>query len=72
MSTKEVLQAKVQELEEREWDVPAIEARFRKLEADGIPQKTLDRDHLVALRQQIVAQVRADKTSTAGDQDAHS
>jgi C_GCAxxG_C_C family probable redox protein len=58
MSTKEALKAKVQELEEREWDVPAIEARFRKLEADGIPQKTLDRDYLVAHKQQILDRVQ--------------
>ena len=58
MSTKEALKAKVQELEEREWDVPAIEARFRKLEADGIPRKTLDRDQLVARKQQILDRVQ--------------
>jgi len=58
MSTKKALKAKVQELEEREWDVPAIEARFRKLEADGIPQKTLDRDHLLAHKQQILDRVQ--------------
>ena len=58
MSTKEVLKAKVQELEEREWDVPAIEARFRKLEAGGIPKKIIDRDHVLTHKQQILDRVQ--------------
>jgi C_GCAxxG_C_C family probable redox protein len=58
MAAKEVLKAKVQELEDREWDVQAIEARFRKLEAEGIPQKTLDRGHILAHKQQILDRVQ--------------
>lgn len=58
MAANEVLKAKVQELEKRDWDVQAIEARFRKLEAEGIPQKTLDRDHILAHKQQILDRVQ--------------
>lgn len=58
MSTKEILKEKVRELEEREWDVPAIEARFRTLEAEGISPKTLDREHILAHKQEILDRVQ--------------
>lgn len=58
MSAKEGLKAKVQELEGRKWDVQAIEARFRKLEAEGIPQKILDRAYILAHKQQILDRVQ--------------
>jgi len=57
MSDHEALKAKVQELAERTWDVPAIEARFRKLEKDGIHRKTLDRDEIMTNKQQILDRV---------------
>ena len=50
--------AKLKELEQREWDVPAIEARFRKMESEGIPKKTLERDMLLAEKQQILDRVQ--------------
>jgi hypothetical protein len=37
MADYEALKTRVQELAERVWDVPAIEARFKKLAAEGIP-----------------------------------
>jgi C_GCAxxG_C_C family probable redox protein len=58
MADYETLKAKVQELAEREWDVPAIEARYRKLAAEGIPKKRLDRDEILANRQQILDRVQ--------------
>jgi C_GCAxxG_C_C family probable redox protein len=58
MSAKGGLKAKVQELEGRKWDVQAIEARFRKLEAEGIPQKILDRAYILAHKQQILDRVQ--------------
>jgi len=58
MAADEELKAKVRELEERVWDVRAIEARFRKLEAEGIPGKTLGRDEVLADKQQILDRVQ--------------
>ncbi|MBW1799732.1 MAG: C_GCAxxG_C_C family protein [Deltaproteobacteria bacterium] len=52
------LKAKVQELAGRNWDVPAIEARYKKLTTEGIPGKALDRDELFAEREQILDRVQ--------------
>ena len=52
------LQARVQELAERDWDIPAIEARVKRLVAEGIPRKMLDRNEILANRQQILARVQ--------------
>lgn len=52
------LQARVQELAEREWDRPAIEARVKKLAAEGILKKTLDREEILANKRQILERVR--------------
>ena len=57
MADLEALKEKVQELTERVWDVTAIEARFRKLEAEGIPRKTLNRDEILANKQQLLDRV---------------
>jgi C_GCAxxG_C_C family probable redox protein len=48
----------VQELAERDWDVPALEARVRKLAAEGIPKKTLDPKEMVANKEQILDRVQ--------------
>jgi C_GCAxxG_C_C family probable redox protein len=58
MADYEALKAKVQELAERVWDVPAIEARHKKLAAEGIPRKTLNRDEILANKQQILDRVQ--------------
>ena len=58
MADYEALQARVRELAERDWDVPAIEARVKKLVAEGIPRKTLNRDEILANRQQILERVQ--------------
>jgi len=52
------LKAKVQELAERDWDMSAIETRYRKLATEGIPRKTLDRDEIWARRKQILDRVQ--------------
>jgi C_GCAxxG_C_C family probable redox protein len=52
------LKARVQELGERDWDMPAIEARYKKMAAEGIPKKTLNRDEVLANRQQILDRVQ--------------
>ena len=58
MADYEALKTRVQELAERDWDVPAIEARFKRLAAEGIPKKTLDRDEIAANKQQILDRVQ--------------
>jgi C_GCAxxG_C_C family probable redox protein len=52
------LKTKVAELGERTWDIAAITARYEKLVANGIPQKKIDRDQLIADRDQILARVQ--------------
>jgi len=52
------LKKKVDELAERDWDVPAIEARVRKLAREGIPKKKLDPKELLANKQQILDRVQ--------------
>jgi len=57
MTDYETLKKKVDELAERKWDVAAIEARVKKLLADGIPKKKLDPKEMLANREQILAHV---------------
>ncbi len=52
------LAARVQELADRDWDVPAIQARFARLHDDGIPRRTLDGAALRADKQQILDRVQ--------------
>ena len=52
------LKKKVDELAARDWDVPAIEARIRKLAKDGIPRKKLDPKELLANKQQILDRIQ--------------
>jgi C_GCAxxG_C_C family probable redox protein len=52
------LQARVQELAQRDWDIAAIEARVKLLVAEGIPRKKLDRAEILANRQQILDRVQ--------------
>jgi C_GCAxxG_C_C family probable redox protein len=54
----EILKAMIQELADREWDMPAIEGRHKRLLADGIPQKFLNRDEIVAHRKEILDRVQ--------------
>ena len=58
MADYEVLQVRVQELAEREWNVSVLEARVRKLAAEGIPKKTLNRDEILANKPQILDRVQ--------------
>lgn len=58
MADYAALKAKVQELADRAWDMPAIEARYRRLAAEGIPKKTLKRDEILANKQQILDRVQ--------------
>ena len=58
MGDKAEFTAKLKELEERKWDVQAIEARFRKMESEGIPKKSLERHELLAEKKQILDRVQ--------------
>jgi len=51
------LKKKVDELAARDWDIPALEARIRKLSEKGIPRKKLDPKELLANKQQILDHV---------------
>jgi C_GCAxxG_C_C family probable redox protein len=52
------LKQKVDELAARAWDVPALEARIRKLSREGIPKKKLDPKELLANRERILDHVQ--------------
>jgi len=52
------LKEKVDELAERAWDIPAIEARIRKLAKEGIPRKKLDPKELLANKEEILDRVQ--------------
>jgi C_GCAxxG_C_C family probable redox protein len=58
MADYQALKARVQELAERDWNVPALEARVRKLAAEGIPKKTLNRDEILANKEQVLDRVQ--------------
>ncbi len=58
MTDYEALKIKVQELAERDWDRPAIEARYKRLAAEGIPRKRLNREEILANKQQILDRVQ--------------
>jgi C_GCAxxG_C_C family probable redox protein len=52
------LKARVQELAQRDWDAPALEARVRKLAAEGIPKKKLAPQEMLAHKEQILDRVQ--------------
>jgi C_GCAxxG_C_C family probable redox protein len=54
----EAVRARVKELAERDWNVPALEARVKKLAAEGIPKKTLDPKEMLANKEQILDRVQ--------------
>jgi len=58
MADHEALKARVQELAERDWDAPALEARVKKLAAEGIPKKKLDPKEMLANKEQILDRVQ--------------
>lgn len=58
MADYEALKIRVQELAGREWDVPGLEARIKKLETEGIPRKKLDPAEVLANKEQILDRVQ--------------
>ncbi len=58
MADYEALKARVRELAGRTWDLPAVERRYRKLAAEGIPRKRLDREQVSAEKGRILDRVQ--------------
>ena len=58
MPDKQMLKAKLQELVERNWDLPAIEARCRHFSSHGIPARILDRERILANRNEVMDRVQ--------------
>ncbi|MQY80741.1 MAG: hypothetical protein GH158_00650 [Dehalococcoidia bacterium] len=58
MANYEALKTKLQELVERNWDLPTIEARYRKMSTQGIPKRTLNREEILAHKQQILDRIQ--------------
>ena len=58
MADQNTLKEKVEELAERAWDVAAIEARFRKLTQENIIKKELNRNEVIAGKQEILDRVQ--------------
>jgi C_GCAxxG_C_C family probable redox protein len=58
MADTAALEKKLKELAERDWNVPALEARIKKLTAEGIPGKTLNPDEMLADKPQILDRVQ--------------
>ena len=54
----EALRSKVQELADRDWDVVAIEKRFKTLTSKGIPKKTLDHNEILTNKAEILDRVQ--------------
>ena len=58
MADYEKLKSKRQQLAARDWNVPALEARIKKLADEGIPCKGIARDEILANRQIIQDRVQ--------------
>jgi len=58
MADISTLKSKLQELADRKWDLPVIEARCKELITNGIPLKKLNRDSILANKKEILARVQ--------------
>ena len=58
MADYEALKRKAQELAERKWDLPAIEARCKALAATGFAKKPRNREEILADKRQILDRVQ--------------
>src|SRR5512139_1442051 len=58
MTDYAALKQKVDELAQRAWEVPTLEARVKKLAAEGIPKKILDPKEMLANKEQILDRVQ--------------
>jgi C_GCAxxG_C_C family probable redox protein len=58
MNGKLNIQEKIQELLERNWDLPSIESRFNKMLEEGIPRMALNASAMVRDKEQILNRVQ--------------
>ena len=58
MADYEEFRARVQKQAEKAWDVPAIEAWFKKLTEKDIPRKRLNREEIMANKEKILKRVQ--------------
>lgn len=58
MTDYEEFQTKVQKQAEKAWDVPAIEAWFKKLTEEDIPRKKLNQGKIIANKEKILNRVQ--------------
>lgn len=58
MTNTEALQARIEELAARDWDLPSIEARFNKLIEEGIVRKSLSREETINTKEKILDRVQ--------------
>ena len=58
MLEKKAIKARVDELAERAWDIPAIKARYKKLASKGISKKILTRDEILPNKKRILDRVQ--------------
>jgi hypothetical protein len=58
MDQREAVKARVRALAARAWDVPAIEARYRRLLQDGIAPRRLDSAAVVTAKAAILDRVQ--------------
>ncbi len=58
MPQTEIFKTKIQELMNREWDMPAIKSRYLKLSQHDIPPKTIDPKGVVSQKEQILDRVQ--------------
>jgi C_GCAxxG_C_C family probable redox protein len=58
MTDYEEFRAKVQKQAEKAWDVPAIEAWFKKLTEKGVPRKKLNRGEIITNKEKILNRVQ--------------
>jgi len=58
MIERELLRAKIQELAQRHWDLPAIAGRFKRLVEEGFPKEPLHRDEVIAHKEEILDRIQ--------------
>jgi C_GCAxxG_C_C family probable redox protein len=58
MADYEALKKRVDALAQRDWNEPALQARIRKLAAEGIPRKILNREEILANKGEILDRVQ--------------
>src|SRR5512133_265875 len=58
MTDYQALHVQLQELADREWDLPSIEARCRMFKECGIPRKTISAAEVLANKRQILQRVQ--------------